>query len=258
MSPRTSAALLRHELRIMATDPSVVVFVLVMPLLMIAFTERLFAAPLASEAAGSQVDGSDFAVPGMAVAFAAFGVGFSGFAFFREHGWGTWERLRATPASPADIMTGKVLPAVLLTTLQVALLFALGGPLFGFTIRGSVLAITVLIVALALALNAFGVAIVAVTRTAQQLNAAGSAGGMVMATMGGAFVPIEVMPSWAATLAPAMPTYWAMRGLRAVIFEGGGIAETALPVLMLMGFTLAFGAVAAWRFRFDETKVHFG
>ena len=257
MSVRASGALVRHELRILATDPSVVIFVLVMPLLMTAFMQRLFRGALLEQGfAGA--NGSEFAVPGVAVAFATFGVGFSGFAFFREHGWGTWERLRASPATSTDIMIGKLTPAVAITVAQIGALFLLGGPLFDFAFHGSALGVTVLIVVLSRCLNAFGVMITALARTAQQLNAIGSAGGMVMATIGGAFVPVEVMPSWAQALAPAMPTYWAMRGFRAFTLEAAGFGAAVLPTVVMLAFTLAFTVVAAARFRFDESKVYFG
>lgn len=257
MSPRASAAMARHELRIMRQDPSTVVFMLVMPVLMTALMKPLYRAALTEEGVAGAT-GAEHAVPGMAVAFAAFSVGFSGFAFFREHGWGTWERLRASAASPGDIMAGKLLPVFVLTVVQVGSLLALGVPLFGLRIPGSAVAAGAVVVAVSLSLTAFGVAVTAVSRTAQQLNALGSVGSMVFAVIGGAFVPVAVMPVWAQTIAPATPTYWAMRGFRSVTLDTGGLAEVALPVAMLTGLAALFAGVAALRFRFEETKVYFG
>lgn len=263
MSPRVSAAIARHELRIMRQDPSTVVFMLVMPLLMTALMRPLYGAALAGQgeagATGATgATGAAHAVPGMAVAFAAFSVGFSGFAFFREHGWGTWERLRASAASPGDIMIGKLVPVFLLTVVQIGLLLGLGVPLFGLRFAGSVVAAAAVVVALSVSLTAFGVAITALSRTSQQLNAMGSAGSMVFGVIGGAFVPVAVMPGWAQTIAPATPIYWAMRGFGSVTLDTGGLAEVALPVAMLIGMAVLFAVVAATRFRFEETKVHFG
>jgi ABC-2 type transport system permease protein len=257
VSLRNSFAILRHELRVMWSDPSTVIFVIVMPLIMVALMKELFATALRAE--GFQdVNGSEFAVPAMAVGFAAFGVGYAGFTFFRDHGWGTWDRLRATPASSVDIMVGKVLPNIAVTFVQLALLFLLGGPLFGLQVRGSWLALTLLIAVVALALAAFGMLVTAVTRTMNQLNAVGSVGGMAMAMLGGAWVPVATMPGWAQAIAPALPTYWAMRGFRDVILAGKGVGQVALPVLVMVGFGLLYTAVAAARFRFEDTKVYFG
>lgn len=257
MSWRASWAIARHDLRIMRTDPSTVVFLVIMPLGMVALMRELFAGALRSQGV-SGATGAEFAVPGMAVSFAAFGVGYAGFAFFREHGWGTWERLRATPATPLTILVGKVLPAVLVTTAQIGLLLVLGGPLFGLEVTGSWWAAAVLVVALAACLNAFGLAVTAVARTSQQLNALGSLGGMVMAMLGGSMVPYEVMPGWAQTVAPAMPTYWGMQGLWDVILEGAGPGDVVVPVLAMLAFGAGFTVLAAARFRFEETKVYYG
>lgn len=257
MPLRESTAIARHELRIMKSDPSTVVFVIVMPLAMAAFMKELYRGALSVEGLGG-LNGSEIAVPGMAVAFAAFSVGYSGFAFFRDHGWGTWERLRASPISSVDIFAGKVGPAVLVTLVQLALLFLLGGPLLGLSVAGPVVALVPVLLMLALCLNGFGVAVTAWSRTSQQLNALGSVGGMVLAMLGGAFVPIESMPGWAQTIAPGVPTYWAMRGLRSVIIDGDGLGAVVLPVVVMGLFTVGFAALAAVRFRFEDTKVYFG
>lgn len=241
----------------MMTDPSTVVFLILIPLLMVALMKNLFVGALASEGfAGA--NGAEFAVPGIAVGFSAFGIGYSGFTFFRDHGWGTWDRLRATPASSVDLIVGKVVPTVVITVIQLGLLFVLGGPLFGFHVKGSVVAIALIIVMLALALSAFGMAATAVSRTMQQLNAIGSVGGFGMAMLGGALVPAAAMPGWAQTIAPVMPTYWAMKGFRLVVLEGRGLADVIVPVLVIAGFGVLFAALAAAKFRLEDAKAYYG
>lgn len=257
MSWQASWAILRHELRIQWSDPSTLIFVVAMPVLMTALMKPLYQSALRQEGF-TAATGAEQAVPGMAVAFAAFSVGYSGFAFFREHGWGTWERLRASAASPADIMVGKLAPSFAVTLVQVVLLFVLGVPLFGFTVAGSVVGLVAVIVAVAVSLTAFGMALTALSRTSQQLNAIGSLGSMLFGILGGAFIPFAVMPGWAQTLAPATPTYWAMRGFRSVTLDAGGVSTVVLPVLVLLGMAAVFAAVAAWKFRFEETRIYFG
>jgi ABC-2 type transport system permease protein len=257
MSPRATWAILRHELRVLLTDPSTVIFVIFMPLLMVALTKQLFASSLQAQGY-PDANGAEFGVPGMAVAFAAFGVGYSGFSFFRDHGWGTWDRLRATPASSIDIMVGKVVPMVLVTVAQLGVLFGLGGPLFGMRIKGSWPALWLLIIVLSLALSACGMLVTAVAKSMNQLNAVGSVGGTALALLGGAWVPVEAMPGWAQAVAPGLPTYWAMKGFRSVILDGDGLTGVLLPALVIAGFGLLFTALAAWRFRFEEAKAYFG
>jgi ABC-2 type transport system permease protein len=257
MSLRRSYAILRHELRVMWTDPSTVIFVVAVPLLVVALMKELFATALQAEGY-ADANGSEFAVPAMAVGFAAFGVGYAGFTFFRDHGWGTWDRLRATPATSVDIMVGKVVPTVAVTFVQLALLFALGGPLFGLEVSGSWVALGLLSLVVALTLSAFGMLVTAIARTMNQLNAIGSVGGMAMAMLGGAWVPVATMPGWAQAVAPALPTYWAMQGFNDVILEGKGVSAVMVPLLVMLAFGAIYTAVAAAKFRFEDTKVYFG
>ena len=254
---RRSRALAAHEFRIAFADPSALIFLLVMPLLMMAFMKPLFRLSLAAEGVAG-ANGSEQAVPGMAVMFAAFGAGFAGFSFFREHGWGTWERLRASAASPMEIVGGKLVPPLAVSVLQILLLFVLGVVLFGLAIPGSMVGLVMVAIALALSLVAFGVAITAVSSTIQQLNVFANLGGMVFATLGGALTPLSVMPDWVETVAPATPTFWAMEGFRAVILDGAGVLDVLPEVVALVAFAAGFGAIAVTRFRFDETKVYYG
>jgi hypothetical protein len=46
-----------------------------------------------------------------------------------------------------------------------------------------------------------------------------------------------------------------MRGFRSVTIDGGGFPEVALPLAVLGGFALVFGAVAVARFEVEEAKV---
>jgi ABC-2 type transport system permease protein len=81
---------------------------------------------------------------------------------------------------------------------------------------------------------------------------------VLFGAIGGAFVPLSYLPSWAHTIAPVTPTYWAMRGLTSVILDGRSFGGTLRPTLMLAAMGAAFAIVALRRMRFDETKIGFG
>jgi ABC-2 type transport system permease protein len=246
-----SAAIARHELRILRHDVVAPVLLVVMPLILMVFVKPAFAPALVLHGYPS-ANGAEQAVPGMAVMFSFFLLGTVGFTFFREHGWSTWQRLRASCASPAEIMTGKAVVPLLIAVVQFAVLFGVGGLLFDLRIRGPVMALVGVGVALAICLVALGLAVVAVCRTIMQVNAVSNIAAIGLAGIGGALTPIPALPEWARTLAPATPSYWAMRGYRSVILDGSG--AVLLPVTMLLGFALLFAVVAAFRFRIDDAK----
>lgn len=254
MSWRRSWAIARHELRLLAKDPTFAIILTVMPLLLMAFIKPAFRYALIS-GGEPHANGAEQAVPGMSVMFAFYMVGNVGFAVFREHAWATWDRLRASPARPAEIMIGKVAVPLALLGAQLAVLFVVGGALFGLSVKGSMAGLVLVAAALDLCLVSMGLAFMAVCRSVNQLNAAANLGGTFFAGLGGALVPLSLLPGWARAIAPAAPSYWAMRGFKAMILGTSGAGSVFLPVLVLVGFAAAFCSLAATRFRFEDAKV---
>src|SRR5205085_3627973 len=63
----------------------------------------------------------------------------TGLAITRETERGTMENLLATPATPLEVMTGKIIPYVLIGLVQVSLILGLARLLFDVPMFGSVL-----------------------------------------------------------------------------------------------------------------------
>lgn len=255
MSWHRSWALVRHELKALLDDPGSLVFLLVMPLIMMGLMKPLFGLSLQTEGYPG-ASGAEQAVPGMAAMFATFTGSFAGFTFFREHGWKTWDRLRASRASTGDIMFGKLAPTLIVAILQLASLFVLGVVLFDLMIAGSVMGLGMIAMAFALSMVSFGMAVTAMSRTSLQLNTFVNLFGIVFAGVGGALVPVSVLPEWVQSVAFLVPTYWAMDGFLGVILAGDQLADVLGSTAMLLLFTMIFTSIAAVRFRFEETKVY--
>jgi hypothetical protein len=49
-----------------------------------------------------------------------------------------------------------------------------------------------------------------------------------------------------------------MQGFTDVILEDGGLRAVVVPTAVLLLFAAAFTLLAAWRFRFEESKVYYG
>ena len=255
MSWLRSWALIRHEMKALRDDPGSLVFLLIMPLVMMGLMKPLFGLSLQAEGFLS-ANGAEQAVPGMAAMFATFTGSFAGFTFFREHGWHTWDRLRASQARTADIMVGKLAPTLVIAVAQMLALFALGIALFDLVVPGSLVALSMIVVTFSLSMLSFGMAVMSLSRTSLQLNTYVNLAGIVFAGVGGALVPLAVLPEWVQTVARFTPTYWAMDGFLEVILSGAGIREVVVPALALLAFTSVFTAITATRFRFEESKVY--
>ncbi|SDF98802.1 ABC-2 type transport system permease protein [Sinosporangium album] len=248
------AALIRHDLRLQMRDPAPLLVRTVMPLLLMGFMQPLFRTALQAENVEGAT-GAEQAVPGMAVMFTFFLVNLVGFGVFREHGWKTWDRLRAGLARPGEIVAGRVAVPLGVAMLQLAVVFAAGGWLYNLRVRGSWPALVVVGAALALCVVLFGMALVALCRTVAQLAVFANLAALLFAGLGGALTPLSMLPDWASPLAPAVPTYWAMRGFTTVVLDGGGLAAVLTPVAVLLAFSLGFAVLTLAFFRLEHRKI---
>lgn len=254
MSLGRIAAIARRDLKILRSDFLPVMLLIIMPFLLMPFLKPAFNVALDVE--GLQgATGAEQVVPGMAVTFGFFLVGNVSLGFYREHGWNTWERLRASPAGTGEIMIGKMVTPLLQAVTQFVLLFGFGGLLMGLHVKGSPLALCAVGAAFALYLVTTGFAVTALCRTFMQANAVVNIGALLLAGFAGALVPYSLLPGWAQDISPVVPSYWAMQGYKNAIFgEGATVVE---PILFLLGFSVLSALIASVRFRLDDTKVGF-
>ena len=255
MTGGAAAVIARREIRLLRQDPVPLVLLLVVPVAFLAFLKPMLYVTLIIEGYPG-TNGSEQAVPGAAATFSLFLTGLAGLSFFREHGWGTWDRLRASPATTAQLLLGKLVPLYGFAVLQIAWLFAVGVVVFDLDLRGPAVAVAALSLAVAASHLALGLLLVAVSRTIQQVNALANLGSTLLAGVGGAVVPAYPMPGWVRVVAPATPTYWVMRGYRAVTLDGQGLSAIALPAAVLTAFAVVLSALALLRFSAAEAK-HF-
>ena len=253
ISLRRIGVIVAHELRLARRDPLPLMVLVVFPIITIAFLKPALRPALVANGYPN-ANGAEHVVPGQAAMSAFFLVSLITFAFFGEHAWATWDRLRASQATSLEIVVGKTLPRVALGVAQFVVILGGGVVLFDLHIRGDALALLPLVVAFSICLVLLGVAVTALCHTAQQANSFGYLGMVLFGAIGGAFVPFNLLPDWARAIAPVTPTYWAMRGLRSVILDGRGLGGVARPTAMLSAMALLFAAVALRRLRFDETK----
>lgn len=254
MRLRSCLVIARNELRVLRTDPTPLILVIGMPLIVVAILRSAMRAAL-TLAGYHGASGSDFEVPAQIVTFVFFIPAFTAISFFREHGWGTWDRLRAGPASATEITLGKLIPSLGLGVLQLAVVLGLGVLFLGLDIRGSAAGLVLLALALITCVGCLGLAMTALCRTVQQVNALANAGSVGLAAIGGALVPLFTLPVWIQHIAPVTPQYWAMRGFNAVILQGRGLGSVWLSVLVLLGFSAGFSGLALMRFRFGDRKL---
>lgn len=250
---RRSLALVRKDFLLYAADPLPVVLMMVMPLAFVAFLVPLNRALLETQGYEG-VTGAEQVLPGMMIMFGLFLLGIAGDQFYREHGWGTWERLRVAADTP-EIILGKIVPALAVLLGQLLIVLATGSVVYGMRVAGPVSGVLLIVAAFAVCLMAILVAQVAWCTTFAQFNAVNVLMVMTFSGLGGAFAPVSLMPGWVQKLARFTPAYWAIEGLRDVMLEGAGLRHAWGTVAVLLVFAAVFATLAAARFRIDEAKI---
>ena len=257
MSLSRSLAIFRHENRLLRQQWLSMTQLLFIPIIMMTFLKSVSRFALVDQGY-SDANGSEQVVPGFALMFAFFLCGSVAFSIFIEHGYGTWERLRASQARPAEIMLGKAISPLMTVVLQQAALMAYGVVVLGMQITGSPIALLAVAAAFGMPLIGYGMLLAGWCRRSQQVQLSSSLIAMLFAGLGGAVIPAEGLPQWAQGIAWLTPTYWGMQGYRAVILDGAGLATVATPIAVLVVMGLVVGAVGLARFRFEETKIVMG
>lgn len=234
-------ALIRHNLVLVGRDPGQFIAYLVMPMVLMAVEAPLYRSALRGQGLDA---GTVRVVAGMLVMFSLLSLNIIGNQILAERTWRTWDRLRATAASPAELLAGRATPALLVLVVQQAALIGFGVLALGLRPADPAL-LAVVVLAWAVAVLGIGAALAALVRSHGQLGAACDIGALVLSGLGGALAPSETMPSWARAIAPLSPGYWAMQALRGALTGRPGVALPAVAVLAGLGAVT--GAVACVR-----------
>jgi ABC-2 type transport system permease protein len=240
--------------RLVVTDPMATILMVIIPLVFVAFLKPMVQAQLvASGHVGAT--GAEAAVPGLAMMFAFLLLQNVVMLFFREYAWGTWDRVRASGATGAELIVGKAGPLVAVVALQIATVLAVSTLLFGYRANGSLIALALLIIAAGVAVVSFGVLMVALFRTLDMAMGVGNTLGMLMAGLGGALAPTQTLPQWTQALAHITPAYWAIDGMTRVSLDRAGIADIGGALAAVAAFSAVCLVIAAARFRPGDTRV---
>ena len=193
--------------------------------------------------------------PGITVMFVFFAVGMSGASLLNERDSGTLRRLIAAPVSRVAVIGGKVVAYALLTCAQVLVLFAVGHIVFGMPLGEAPLALVLLTVLLGLVAAAFGLMIASLSRTPKQADNVGTLLGFLLAGLGGCIaigpIPATRTEGMMSILSRLTPQGNALEGYYSLMAESAALPAIATELLALLGFVVAFVAIAAWRFRYE-------
>ena len=167
----------------------------------------------------------------------------------RERELGTFDQLLVTPLTPAEILLGKALPAVLIGLVEGG--FILLATLFWFEVplRGELAALGLGMLLFVFSAVGIGLMISALATTQQQAVLGAFLFLIPAVILSGFATPIENMPEAVQHLTLVNPLRWFLVISRGVLLEGDGYASLTGAYWPMALIALSCSLIAAWMFR---------
>ena len=166
---------------------------------------------------------------------------------------GVLKRLLTLPVRRGELVAGQILGLWLLGAVQIAFLL-LVGHLAGYVgvplnLGANLPGVLLVLFVFAWVASALGVLVGSLLDSPDRVVGICVAASMIMALLGGCWVPAELMPEWMRTAGHCIPTGWALDALHQLITFGADFGTILKPVAVLCAFGAATTAAAARWFR---------
>ena len=192
---------------------------------------------------------SNFTLPAYLTMFVFFSAALSAEAIARERQNQTLERLMSNGTRRESIVLGKFIGTAYRAAAQLVVMWLAGVLIFDIYLGIAPAAVIAISVLMALASAAFGVLLASFVRSVQAAGSAGVLMSLVLAPIGGCWWPLFIAPQWMQALAKLTPHGWANVGFNKLMLFGAEASEVAQELGALAAFSVAFLAIALWRFR---------
>jgi ABC-2 type transport system permease protein len=193
--------------------------------------------------------------PGFTVMFIFLNVSWAASSLLVERESGTLRRLLAAPVPRWSVVAGKMLAFMLLSGVQVILLFSVATIFFDMPLGRSPVGLLVLTVVVALASAALGMFVAALARSSNQASTLGIILGLVLAAIGGcmpmASTPLARSEGFVAILAQLTPQGHALNAYYTLLAEEGSLVQILPQLGFLIAVSFGLFVLAVWRFKFE-------
>lgn len=170
-------------------------------------------------------------------------------ALTRETERGTMENLLSMPATPLEIMLGKVMPYLAVGAVQVVVVLVAAKAIFAVPFVGALPLLLGGILLFVLALVILGYLISTAARTQMQAMQLTFFFFLPSLLLSGFMFPYRGMPGWAQVLGEIFPLTHFLRLIRGVMLKGADAATVAGPLAALALFVVLLAGAALLRFR---------
>ena len=165
-------------------------------------------------------------------------------SIIKERDDGSFTRIRTMPGSFITVMAGKISAYLIICMIQCILMLFVGIyllPHFGLPalqIGNSSTGIIIAAFCTALAATGYGILVGTIFRTHQQSSTFGAVSIVILAALGGIWVPVYIMPETIQTLAEFSPLYWSLSAFHKVFLNSGTVGTIGIYAIKLVIFFL--------------------
>lgn len=231
------SALVSHNITIRLRDPGQMISYIAMPAVLMLVLKPLYVR--AVEGGATQV------ATGLLVMFSVFTISIAGNSILAERTWHTWDRLRASRAPATELLLGKCIPIFVVLVVQQTILIVYSVLVIGMPMPASIGFMVLSVAVWGFALLAIGAALAAIVRSHGELSMVSDIGALTLSSLGGALVPLSIMPGWAQVVAHISPGYWALQMMQGSVH--GDTSQVLGSAAVLMGIGLVAGVFAVRR-----------
>ncbi|GAB6036221.1 ABC transporter permease [Fundidesulfovibrio butyratiphilus] len=170
-------------------------------------------------------------------------------AITRERERGTMENLLCTPVRPFEVLTGKIVPYVLVGYLQMGLIILAANVVFGVPMLGSMSLLLVLSFFFISANLAVGILFSTIAQNQLQAMQMAFFFFLPSILLSGFMFPFRGMPEWAQWIGSILPLTHYLRVVRGIALKGLGLYDVAPEMWPMLAFLVVMMAVAVKRYR---------
>ncbi|MET2985360.1 ABC transporter permease [Aureibaculum conchae] len=175
----------------------------------------------------------------------------------KEKNQGTFVRLRTNPVSYLTVLGGKTITYLLVCLIQFLLMLMVGVyilPMLGLhalEIGSNFFVLFVVALFSGLAAVGFGTLLGTLATTPEQSAPLGATMVVILAAIGGVWVPVFLMPEFMQLLSNISPMNWGLNAFYDVLLRNGGIAEIVPEIGLLLLFFIITVTISIW---YDKKK----
>ncbi len=168
----------------------------------------------------------------------------------KEKSQGTSVRIRTSPTQYYIHILGKTSTYLIICVIQFLLMVAVGIWLFPlmdlpqFDVTGKMFHLLIVTLFAGLAAIGFGILIGTMSNTQEQSAPFGATSVVVLAAIGGIWVPVFLMPGFMQKIAQFSPINWGLNAYYDIILRNSGICEIAKELIFLFLFYIAMVTIS--------------